>query len=145
MESNSISRREGQEEMMVKYREVTEEEEKAFLESEENAKQEEEIKAMREEGKAWREEQNALSEEERNAIQEEGMKAYLEEEQEQEASGGGGSTGGEGKYEKKKYFDERGVWIPRIVTFLILMLLFWLIGDNKSYYETALFCENRIC
>ena len=66
-------------------------------------------------------------------------------EEEQEASVGGGSTGGEGKYEKKKYFDERGVWIPRIVTFLILMLLFWLIGDTKSYYETALFCENRIC
>ena len=51
----------------------------------------------------------------------------------------------EGKYEKKKYFDEGGVWIPRIVTFLILMLLFWLIGNVENYYDNALFCENRIC
>jgi hypothetical protein len=51
----------------------------------------------------------------------------------------------EGKYEKKKYFDEGGVWIPRIVTFLILMLLFWLIGNVETYYDNALFCENRIC
>ena len=51
----------------------------------------------------------------------------------------------EGKYEKKKYFDEGGVWIPRIVTFLILMLLYWLIGNVETYYDNALFCENRIC
>ena len=51
----------------------------------------------------------------------------------------------EGKYEKKKYFDEGGVWIPRIVTFLILMLLFWLIGNVETYYDNALFCENGIC
>ena len=51
----------------------------------------------------------------------------------------------EGKYEKKKYFDEGGVWIPRIVTFLILMLLFWLIGNVENYYDNTLFCENRIC
>ncbi|MDB0070449.1 hypothetical protein N9F72_03755 [Gammaproteobacteria bacterium] len=117
--------------MMVKYREATEEEEKAFLESEENAIQEEEIKAMREEGKAWREEQNAMSEEERNAIQEEGMKAYLEEGQ----TGGSGGGGQEGKYEKKKYIDEDGVWIPRIVTFLIAMLLFWIAGKDVGWFD----------
>ena len=117
---------------MVKYREVTEEEEKAFLESEENAIQEEEIKAMREEGKAWREEQNAMSEEERNAIQEEGMKAYLEEGQ---TGGSGGGGGQEGKYERKKYIDEDGVWIPRIVTFLIAMLLFWIAGKDAGWFD----------
>jgi len=117
---------------MVKYREVTEEEEKAFLESEENAIQEEEIKAMREEGKAWREEQNAMSEEERNAIQEEGIKAYLEEGQ---TGGSGGGRGQEGKYERKKYIDEDGVWIPRIVTFLIAMLLFWIAGKDAGWFD----------
>ena len=109
--------------MMVKYREATEEEEKAFLESEENAIQEEEIKAMQEEQKAWREEQNALSEEEQNAIQERGRKAYLEEGQKGGIGGGGGQ---EGKYEKKKYIDEDGVWIPRIVKLVIFILFWWL-------------------
>jgi hypothetical protein len=117
--------------MMVKYTEVTEEEEKAFLESEENAIQEEEIKAMRERGKAWREEQNAMSEEERNAIQEEGMKAYLEEGQ----TGGSGGGGQEGKYERKKYIDEDGVWIPRIVGFLVFMLLGWLSANGYLGFE----------
>jgi hypothetical protein len=118
--------------MMVKYREATEEEEKAFLESEENAIQEEEIKAMREAGKAWREEQNAMSEEERNAIQEEGMKAYLEEGQ---TGGSGGGGGQEGKYERKKYIDEDGVWIPRIVGFLVFMLLGWLSANGYLGFE----------
>ena len=117
--------------MMVKYREATEEEEKAFLESEENAIQEEEIKAMQEEQKAWREEQNALSEEEQNAIQERGRKAYLEEGQ----KGGIGGGGQEGKYEKKKYIDEDGVWIPRIVTFLIAMLLFWIASKDAGWFD----------
>jgi len=162
----------------TKYRELTEEEEKAFYETPEGKvalKEQEEERAFLEtpEGKAILEKQEeervvleAQEEEEQKAWKEqeafyetpEGKVALKEEEkaweeeqegkawkQEQEASVGGGSTGGEGKYEKKKYFDERGVWIPRIVTFLILMLLFWLIGNNESYYETALFCENRIC
>ena len=116
----------------TKYREATEEEEKAFLESEENAIQEEEIKAMQEEQKAWREEQNALSEEEQNAIQERGRKAYLEEGQEGGIGGGGGQ---EGKYKRKKYIDEDGVWIPRIVKFLILMLLFWLAGNGYLGFD----------
>ena len=56
-------------------------------------------------------------------------------EEEQEASGGGGSTGGEGKYKRKKYIDEDGVWIPRIVKFLILMLLFWLAGNGYLGFD----------
>ena len=47
-------------------------------------------------------------------------------EEEQEASGGGGSTGGEGKYKRKKYIDEDGVWIPRIVKLVIFILFWWL-------------------
>lgn len=117
--------------MIKRYREATEEEEKAFLESEENAIQEEEIKAMREEQKAWREEQNALTEEEQNAIQEEARKAYLEEGQ----KGGSGGGGQEGKYERKKYIDEDGVWIPRIVGFLVFMLLGWLSANGYLGFE----------
>ena len=56
-------------------------------------------------------------------------------EEEQEASGRGGSTGGEGKYKRKKYIDEDGVWIPRIVKFLILMLLFWLAGNGYLGFD----------
>ena len=56
-------------------------------------------------------------------------------EEEQEASGGGGSTGGGGKYKRKKYIDEDGVWIPRIVTFLIAMLLFWIAGKDAGWFD----------
>ena len=130
MESNSISRREGQEEMMVKYRESNEEYFKKLYETPEG-------KAFLKtpQGKALLEKQEEVR---AYQYQEPALEEILAIEEEQEAYQ-------EKKYEKKKYFDERGVWIPRIVTFLILMLLFWLIGDNKSYYETALFCENRIC
>lgn len=71
--------------MIQRYREATEEEEKAFLESE---------------GK--KEEQEAYQEK---------------------------------KYEKKKYIDEDGVWIPRIVKFLILMLLIWLAGNEYLGFD----------
>ena len=130
MESNSISRREGQEEMMVKYRESNEEYFKKLYETPEG-------KAFLKtpQGKALLEKQEEVR---AYQYQEPALEEILAIEEEQEAYQ-------EKKYEKKKYFDERGVWIPRIVTFLILMLLFWLIGDTKSYYETALFCENRIC
>ena len=56
-------------------------------------------------------------------------------EEEQEASGGGGSTGGGGKYERKKYIDEDGVWIPRIVGFLVFMLLSWLSANGYLGFE----------
>ena len=41
----------------------------------------------------------------------------------------------EGKYKRKKYIDEDGVWIPRIVKFLILMLLFWLAGNGYLGFD----------
>ena len=56
-------------------------------------------------------------------------------EEELEASGGGGSTGGEGKYKRKKYIDEDGVWIPRIVGFLVFMLLGWLSANGYLGFE----------
>ena len=71
--------------MIQRYREATEEEEKAFLESE---------------GK--KEEQEAYQEK---------------------------------KYEKKKYIDEDGVWIPRIVGFLVFMLLGWLSANGYLGFE----------
>ena len=41
----------------------------------------------------------------------------------------------EKKYEKKNYIDEDGVWIPRIVTFLIAMLLFWIAGKDAGWFD----------
>jgi hypothetical protein len=98
---------------------------------------------MREEQKAWREEQNALTEEEQNAIQEEARKAYLEEGQ----KGGSGGGGQEGKYEKKKYFDEGGVWIPRIVKLLIFIIFILVLLNQGNYYNDSgsVWCESRIC
>ena len=138
--------------MMVKYRELTEEEEKAFYETPEGKvalKEQEEERAFLEtpEGKAILEKQEEerayqyqepaleeiLTEEEQLELNEEYKKIKAEEEQ--EASGGGGSTGGEGKYKRKKYIDEDGVWIPRIVKFLILMLLFWLAGNGYLGFD----------
>ena len=54
--------------------------------------------------KTWQEKQKAWQEK---------LKGYQEEEQKR-------------KYEKKKYIDEDGVWIPRIVKLVIFILFFWL-------------------
>ena len=137
---------------MVKYRELTEEEEKAFYETPEGKvalKEQEEERAFLEtpEGKAILEKQEEerayqyqepaleeiLTEEEQLELNEEYKKIKAEEEQ--EASGGGGSTGGGGKYKRKKYIDEDGVWIPRIVTFLITMLLFWIASKDAGWFD----------
>jgi len=41
----------------------------------------------------------------------------------------------EGKYKEKKYIDEDGVWIPRIVGFLVFMLLGWLSANGYLGFE----------
>ena len=93
--------------MIQKYRELTEEK-KAFYKTPEGKAV---LEATGEEQqKAWELYKKIKAEEEQEAYQEK-------------------------KYEKKKYIDEDGVWIPRIVKFLILMLLFWLIGNVGNYYE----------
>ena len=61
--------------------------------------------------KTWQEKQKAWQEK---------LKGYQEEEQ-------------KGKYEKKKYIDEDGVWISRIVKLLILIILFWLVGNVEMF------------
>ena len=98
----------------TKYTELTEEEE-AFYETPE--------------GKAVLE---STGEEQQKAWE---LYKKIKAEEEQEASGGGGSTGGGGKYKRKKYIDEDGVWIPRIVTFLITMLLFWIASKDAGWFD----------
>ena len=122
--------------MMVKYREATEEEEKAFYETPEGKvalKEEEERRAFLEtpEGKAFLEKQE---EERAYQYQEPDLEEILALEAEREAYQ-------EKKYEKKKYIDEDGVWIPRIVKLVIFILFWWLalntpiIIDNMMRYR----------
>ena len=103
--------------MIQKYRELTEEEE-AFYETPEGkavleAQEEEDKKAWEEEIAIPDQFQYVKAEEEKIK---DTLKAYRE-----------------GKYKRKKYIDEDGVWIPRIVKLLILILLFWLVGNVDMF------------
>ena len=91
----------------TKYRELTEEK-KAFYETPEG-------KAVLE---ATGEEQEKAWELYKKIKAEEVQEAYQEK-----------------KYEKKKYIDEDGVWIPRIVGFLVFMLLGWLSANGYLGFE----------
>ena len=73
----------------------------------------------------------AYAEEEQKALEE--QKAWGEDEwfKEQQRV----SEDYEGKYERKKYIDEDGVWIPRIVGFLVFMLLGWLSANGYLGFE----------